>query len=649
MTRARAIRLMAALGAAALIALSTQLPLWGMKMEAPQYRNGLVLNAYGTGMTGDLRELNILNHYIGMPPIEAPAFETSMFPIGIAVLVVLCVLSPFSKWLRRLAVLATAATPVVILVDLQWRLYTFGHSLNPKAPIRLKPFTPLVIGETEMGNFESHAMVSWGFGCFVAAALLLFLAGRISRRFECAVPSRVGRRHAAAVAAAVVLVVAPAALASAPPADLLQARIDAAPRGSTVTVPAGTYTGPIVIQGPLTVIGEHGATIDGGGRGSVVTITGDDVVFRGFGVRNSGREVTEEAAGIKVSGNRHRIEGNDVHDVYFGIHVGNGEGAVVEGNRIAPGERHGARPGHGISAWHLRDSAFTGNRISDARDGIYLSFTERLVVARNNVTRCRYGLHSMYSRDARFENNEAHANLLGAALMMSDRLVLKGNRIREHRNGAAAYGVLLKDIGDLVAEDNQITSNRIGIYAESVPSNASREAIFRGNLIAGNEVGLALQSTAALTLTGNRIAENLSDVRPLGRQLSSGMRWTREGRGNSWGQYRGYDADGDGIGDVPHRVEDAMDALIRRNPLIQAFLYTPAHLALEAAARMFPLYRQAPVLVDDRPLMISDLVGLSVASASARASARFASPRALLELGSGGGRLPRRSLGGGGR
>ena len=46
-----------------------------------------------------------------------------------------------------------------------------------------------------------------------------------------------------------------------------------------------------------------------------------------------------------------------------------------------------------------------------------------------------------------------------------------------------------------------------------------------------------------------------------------------------------------------------MDALVRRNPLIQAFLYTPAHLAIEAAARMFPLYRQAPLLVDSHPLM----------------------------------------------
>jgi nitrous oxidase accessory protein len=313
--------------------------------------------------------------------------------------------------------------------------------------------------------------------------------------------------------------------------------------------------------------------------------------------------VTEEASGIKITGNRHRVQSNYVHDVYFGIHIGDGAHAVIEGNRIVPGQHHGARPGHGISAWHLKDSALVRNDISDARDGIYLSFTDRVVVSGNTVTGCRYGLHSMYSHEATFENNTATANLLGAALMMSDRLVLRGNTIRQHRDGPAAYGVLLKDIGDLVAEGNRITSNRIGIYAEAVPSNPARQAVFQRNVIAGNEVGLALQSTAALTLTDNRIAENLADVRALGRQLSAEMRWSRDGRGNSWSQYRGYDRDGDGIGDVPHRVDDAMDALVRRNPLIQAFLYTPAHLALEAAARMFPLYRQAPILVDERPLM----------------------------------------------
>jgi nitrous oxidase accessory protein len=600
-TSIRAIRVGTAVAAAGLVAWSSQLPLWQMTMRAPQYPKGLRLYAFGTRMQGDLSELNILNHYIGMPAIQAPTLETSLFPIGIGLLVGLCLAAPAHSWVRRAAAATAALMPIGILADLQWRLYEFGHALNPTAPIRLKPFTPLVIGQTQMGNFVSTAMISWGVVCLLGAALLLWAGGRSPRQ-------KAGRRvpdprRAAAIAAMLVLtIVSPATQASAP-SGLLQARIDATPRGGTLVVPAGIHAGPILIRGPLTVVAEPGAIVDGGGSGSVVTIGGDDVVFRGFTVRNSGREVTQEAAGITVTGSRHRVEANHVLDVYFGVHAGAGNRVAIRDNTITPGMSHGARPGHGISVWNMDDAQILGNRISDARDGIYLSFTNRVNVTGNVVTRSRYGLHSMYSRDARFEDNDAAGNLLGAALMMSDRLVLRRNRISQHREGPAAYGLLLKDIGDLVAEDNEILANRVGVYAEGVPASPAKEAILRGNVIAGNEVGLALQSNAALTMTGNRIAENLTDVRPLGRQLSAGMRWTREGRGNSWGQYRGFDADRDGIGDVPHTLEDAMDALVRRNSLIQAFLYTPAHLALESAARMFPLFRQAPVLTDDRPLM----------------------------------------------
>ncbi len=597
-------RVVCGLAAAGLVAYGATLPLWILTMRAPQYPKGLHLAAYGTRMTGDIAELNILNHYIGMPPIQTPALETALFPIGIGVLIGLCVISPFHRWLRLAAVAGAWAAPVAILADLQWQLYTFGHSLNPKAPIRLAPFTPLVVGWTKIGNFESWGMPSWGFFCLVAAGVLLFYAGPLRREQQAGRKNRVPL--AAAAAAGWIALVSARPGAQAIP---LQDRLDSAPRGSVVELAAGTYKGPVVIQGPLTVVAPQGATIDGGGMGSVVTITGEGVTLRGVTVRHSGRTVTEEAAGISVTGNGHRIEGNRVEDVYFGIHVGDGSGVVVHNNTIVPGEQYGARPGHGISVWHLRDSVLSGNRIAHARDGIYLSFTERVAVLDNEITDCRYGLHSMYSQQARFEGNRATGNLLGAALMSSDALVFRRNRIADHRQGAAAYGILLKDIGDLIAEDNHILSNRVGVYAESVPSDPAREAVLARNVIAGNEVGLALQSTAALTVTGNRIAENLTDVRPLGKALSAGMRWTREGVGNSWGRYRGYDANRDGIGDVPYQLDDAMDALVRRNNSIQAFLYTPAHLALEAAARMFPLYRQPPVLIDARPLVAARVGG----------------------------------------
>src|SRR5689334_17717168 len=207
-TRARVIRIATAFAAAGFVALSAVLPLWSMTMRAPQYPKGLRLYAYGTGMSGDLRELNILNHYIGMPPIAAPAAETAMFPIGIALLVGLCVIAPLHRWLRRIAVVAIAAVPLGILVDLQWRLYEFGHTLNPTAPIRLKPFTPLVLGSTKMGNFTSTSIISTGLVCFVAAALCLWLGARFGKRHEhpMRVPATARRAAAAAVIGAIAIV-----------------------------------------------------------------------------------------------------------------------------------------------------------------------------------------------------------------------------------------------------------------------------------------------------------------------------------------------------------------------------------------------------------------------------------------------------------
>jgi nitrous oxidase accessory protein len=595
------VRTAAALLSAGLVMLSAGLPLWTMTMTAPQYRHGLHLKAYGSGMQGDLRELNIINHYIGMATIDPrPALEVAMFPIGIGLVAALCLLAPLHRWLRRLALTATIALPVGIVIDLQMWLYRFGHSLDPKAPIRMPPFTPLIVGVSKLGNFVTTSMVSTGILCMVAAAIVLALSERVARG------GRRDGRHvtpapaiAAALTGLLILGGTPAIRAEA----RLQQRIDASAPGATLVVDGGVHDGAIVIRGPLTVIGKNRPVIDGQGRGSVVTITGDDVVFRGFIVRNSGRQVTEEAAGITVTGNRHVIEDNDVVDVYFGVHIDGGARHVIQDNRIAPGERHGARPGHGLSIWNTRNSRVLRNEISDARDGIYLSFTDGMLAQANKVTRCRYAIHSMYSQHAQILDNHLTGNLLGAALMLSDRLELRRNWIEHHREGSSAYGLLLKDIDNLVATDNRIVANRFGIYAEGVAVQPSSHALLRDNLIAGNDVGIALQSNASLTITGNRFADNLSDVRMLGARLSPATRWSDQGRGNAWTEYRGYDANGDGIGDIPHRVDGVMDALLQRTPLAQAFLYTPAHLALEAAARMFPLSRRAPVLVDPSPLM----------------------------------------------
>jgi nitrous oxidase accessory protein len=582
--------------AAGLILLAMHVPIWEMRLEAPQYPKGLTLVAYGDRIEGDLREINIINHYVGMETIEVvPAPEMALYPYALYLLVGLCLAAPFHRRLMQLAVAGVLVTSVVILADLQWWLHDFGQNLHPGAPIRVDPFTPLALGSSTIGNFKSTAFVSWGYLCFFGAAALVYLGWRLSTKKE-----QVGSRAKAAAVVVLSFLAPPATRAGEIP---LQARIDAAPRGSVVSVEAGVHQGPLVVRGPLTVTGAGGAVIEGNGVGNVVTIEGDGVVFEGFIVRRSGREVSEEAAGVKIEGNDHVIRDNRIEDVYFGIHFARGRNNRVEDNDIVPGERYGARPGHGISLWYQEGALVRGNRIDRARDGIYLSFVDGLLVEDNEISRSRYGVHSMYSKRATFRSNRVRANLLGVALMYSEGLEMTCNRIELHREGASAYGVLLKDISDLLLERNEFLSNRVGIYADSTPLGPGRKAIVRDNTFAGNDAALALQSNVALTFSGNRVENNLTVVRTEGGGISPRSQWTEAGRGNYWDDYRGFDRDGDGIGDLPYQYEAVMNEMMSRDPLSRAFLYTPAHLALESGARLFPVYRPAPLVVDESPLM----------------------------------------------
>jgi nitrous oxidase accessory protein len=189
--------------------------------------------------------------------------------------------------------------------------------------------------------------------------------------------------------------------------------------------------------------------------------------------------------------------------------------------------------------------------------------------------------------------------------MNSQTLVMRDNVVERHREGATAYGVLLKDIDDLVLEANRIADNRVGIYADSTPLGEGHEALITNNSIAANGTALALQSNVRLVFFANQVVDNLIDATAEGAGFSDRNQWSKDGRGNLWSAYRGYDADGDGVGDLPYRSEAVAGELVRRSPAAQAFLLTPAMSALESAARMFPLVRPRPLLVDEHPLMVA--------------------------------------------
>ncbi len=151
-------------------------PYWHMELDAPQYPDGLFLTAYVNHLSGDVREIDGLNHYIGMRPLgEAAAFErtASVWMIIAMFLLVEGAAFVHSKWAVLLA-LPAVSFPIGFVVDLHYWMRTFGLNLDPDAPLSssVKPFVPTVIGEGGIGQFKTYAELGSGFWLATACAAL---------------------------------------------------------------------------------------------------------------------------------------------------------------------------------------------------------------------------------------------------------------------------------------------------------------------------------------------------------------------------------------------------------------------------------------------------------------------------------------------
>ncbi len=598
--------------AAALLTVACFLPLWTMNLIAPQYPAGLELVAYGTTMKGDLSEINALNHYVGIKAIEPEnVFELQAFPYAMAVVIGLLVFAGFQPRWRNLPVRWIArglaiAVPVGFLIDLQYWLYRYGHDLDRSAPLRIPEFTPNVLGTTRVINFHTEAMVSWGFWLMVAAALVL-VAGPWLVRFLYAAWMNTG--EAAVVVAAVLAgftlaLVAGGGGVTAAAAPALQDQIDAASPGDTITVPAGHYEGPITIDRPLTLIGEGRPVIDGMGKSDVVTVTAEGVTLRGFEIINSSIAVSTEPGGIRLEADGAIVEDNKLRDVLYGIIMVGSRDHVIRGNEVSSfPDQPTQRRGHAIYLYGSGGNIIEDNTLHTAKDGIFLGFADFNEVRNNHVSDVRYGIHYMYANDNLFEDNVFVDSVAGAAIMYSTRIELTGNTFAHNRSSASGYGILLKDVDDVTIKNNLIHHNRLGLTLEGAPQSPQAFVRFEGNLIGYNQVAIEATATTHATFVGNSFVGNLQLVEERSGNIAGRNTWAENGRGNYWDSYQGYDANGDGVGDIAFEYSGTYETLIEKDEALKAYRFSFAQVALDMTAKWFPVYEEAPRVVDPAPLL----------------------------------------------
>jgi hypothetical protein len=153
------------LAAAGLLVATYFFPLWNLTMFAPQYPEGLRLDIYSYKLEGgnngqDVKEINVLNHYIGMRDLVAEDFtEFKWLPFIVGALGLLYL---------RAAVMGTVGALVDVLVlnfylsafalwSFGYRMYIYGHTLAPTAAVKVDPFMPPMFGAKQLANFEVYS------------------------------------------------------------------------------------------------------------------------------------------------------------------------------------------------------------------------------------------------------------------------------------------------------------------------------------------------------------------------------------------------------------------------------------------------------------------------------------------------------------
>ena len=343
------------------------------------------------------------------------------------------------------------------------------------------------------------------------------------------------------------------------PVRTIAAGVASARPGGHVLVRAGSYSEPmIVVDRPITLEGEGWPLLDGEGKHELIRIRANDVTVRGFRFTNVGVSMVEDRAAVRaVDVTGCAVTGNRFEDTFFGVYLQQVAGCILADNVFAGVDRTGleAYTGNAIHLWSSRDVEIVRNQISGHRDGIYFEFVRAAIVSDNvSEDNRRYGLHFMFSDSCRYEGNTFRHNGAGVAVMYTNTVTMIRNQFVDNR-GSAAYGLLLKEIADPVLLDNRFVHNTVGIMADGATRLVAERNVFADN-------GWAVKLLASVQdglFRGNDFSGNTFTV---GTNSGSGASATFEG--NWFDDYRGYDLDRDGKGDVPHRPVRLFSVLVAR-------------------------------------------------------------------------------------
>jgi nitrous oxidase accessory protein len=361
-----------------------------------------------------------------------------------------------------------------------------------------------------------------------------------------------------------------------------------------ILIKSGHYAeGNIIINKMVKIIGEDYPVIDGEGDGEVFTVTVDNVTISGLNIANSGISYLEENAGIRLEKVRKcSITNNKLINNFFAIYLAQSADCNISDNFIKGEKKRETNSGNGIHLWYSKNITIENNTISDHRDGIYFEFVRNGTIKNNySKNNLRYGLHFMFSDTCKYEDNTFESNGAGVAVMYTKYVLMRNNKFISNW-GSASYGILLKEISDSKIESNEFIENSTALYLEG----CSRIRVEHNNIINnGWAIKLMANSMDNYFFENNFIA-NSFDVST--NSLSNFNEFER----NYWSEYKGYDLNKDGFGDVPFRPVTMFSMMVQDQPTSLILLHSLFINILNVAESIIPAITPE-ALTDTKPRM----------------------------------------------
>ncbi|MEH6823115.1 MAG: nitrous oxide reductase family maturation protein NosD [Motiliproteus sp.] len=397
------------------------------------------------------------------------------------------------------------------------------------------------------------------------------------------------------------------------PEQSLQQVLDNAQTADQLLLEPGLYRGNFHIDKALTLTGQAGVILDGGGVHSTLTLNAENIRIEQLRINNWGDNLTNLDAGIFVTTQARGavIQHNRFQGITSGIWVDATQDIQILNNQIEGDlSTRSQDRGNGIHLFNVGGALVKNNEVWHTRDGIYIDTSNGNELNGNFLHDLRYGVHYMYSYTNKVINNHTRNTRTGYALMQSKYLTVSNNRSEDDQN----YGMLINFITHSTIDANQITGVQTGrnphlLENASQITGAEGKALFIYNSVFNritnnqfNDSDLGIHMTAGSednVISGNSFIRNKEQVKYVSNR---NQEWSEEGKGNYWSDYLGWDMNDDGIGDTLYEPNDGIDKLLWKYPAVKVLLNSPAVETLRWVQRQFPVLK-SPGVVDSAPLM----------------------------------------------